>query len=220
MGAGSVGRRGAGCGAIPPNVIIARMWARERARLSAVARGQSVADRYVRGGLLLNVYTAEVYPANVAIAGERIAYVGLRDDMVGARTEVVDASGHTLVPGYIEPHAHPWVFTTPTALARHVLPLGTTTIVGDNLVAYLLGGVSGFERAAAAVARGPLRFYWMVRPHSQARGPDERGRFPLPAMRRMLRHPAVLAVGEVTRWHDVLSGQPALLERIGLAALL
>ena len=59
------------------------MWARERARLLAVARGEAPADRYVRGGLLLNVYTGEVYPANVAIAGERIAYVGLREDMVG-----------------------------------------------------------------------------------------------------------------------------------------
>jgi adenine deaminase len=194
------------------------MQARERGRVVAVARGDAAADRYVRGGLLLNVYTGEVYPANVAIVGERIAYVGLRDDMVGPRTDVVDASGRTLVPGYIEPHAHPWVFTTPTALARHVLPLGTTTIVGDNLVPYLLGGVAGFERAAAAVAHGPLRYYWMARPHSQARGEEERRRFPLAAMRRMLRHPSVLAVGEVTRWHDVLAGQRGLLERIGLAA--
>jgi adenine deaminase len=33
------------------------MWARERARLLAVARGAAPADRYVRGGLLLSVYT-------------------------------------------------------------------------------------------------------------------------------------------------------------------
>ena len=112
------------------------MWARERARLVAVARGEAAADRYVRGGLLLNVYTGEIYPANVAIRGERVAYVGLRDDMVGPRTEVIDASGRTLVPGYIEPHAHPWNLATPAALARHVLPLGTTTLFGDNLTVY------------------------------------------------------------------------------------
>ena len=53
------------------------MWAREWARLLAVARGAAPADRYVRGGLLLSVYTGEIYPANVAIKGERIAYVGL-----------------------------------------------------------------------------------------------------------------------------------------------
>src|SRR2546422_6951890 len=104
------------------------MNSRQRQALTAVARGHAPADLYVRGGRLLNVYTGEIYPANVAIKGERIAYVGLRDDMVGARTAVVDAAGRTLVPGYIEPHAHPWNLATPAALARHVLPLGTTSI--------------------------------------------------------------------------------------------
>lgn len=94
------------------------MWARERARLSAVARADVTADRYIRGGLLLNVYTGEIYPANVAIAGERIAYVGLREDMVGPRTDFVEATGRTLVPGYIEPHAHPWTLATPAAHSR------------------------------------------------------------------------------------------------------
>ena len=63
----------------------------QRRRLTAVARGAAPADLYVRGGTLLNVYTGEIYPANVAIAGERIAYVGLRDDMVGPRTTTHDA---------------------------------------------------------------------------------------------------------------------------------
>ena len=40
--------------------------AAERKRLIAVARGAAPADLYVRGGTLLNVYTGEVYPANVA----------------------------------------------------------------------------------------------------------------------------------------------------------
>jgi len=98
--------------------------ASERRRLTAVARGAAPADCYVRGGTLLNVYTGELHPANVAILGERIAYVGTRDDMVGTRTSVVDATGHMLVPGYIDPHVHPAHIITPSALARHVLPLG------------------------------------------------------------------------------------------------
>jgi adenine deaminase len=73
----------------------------QRRMLTAVARGAVPADRYVRGGTLLNVYTGELYPANVAIRGARIAYVGTRDDMVGPTTDVLDAGGHVLVPGYI-----------------------------------------------------------------------------------------------------------------------
>src|SRR5262245_25931610 len=95
-----------------------------RRALTAVARGQALADLYVRGPTLLNVYTGELYPANVAIRGERIAYVGLRDDMVGSRTRVLEVAGRVLVPGYIDPHVHPANLVTPSAFARHVLPLG------------------------------------------------------------------------------------------------
>jgi len=98
----------------------------QRRRLTAVARGAAPADLYVRGGTLLNVYTGEIYPANVAIAGERIAYVGLRDDMVGPRTTTLDAGGRIITPGYIDPHVHPAHVVTPSGLARHLLPLGTT----------------------------------------------------------------------------------------------
>jgi len=192
------------------------MWAKERRALVAVAQGRAPADRYVRGGLLLNVYTGELYPANVAIKGERIAYVGLREDMVGPRTQVIDAAGRTLVPGYIEPHTHPWNLCTPAGLARHILPLGTTTIFADNLLLYLLAGLRGFERAVAALSRGPLRFYWMVRPHGQSRTAGEDARFPLHALARMVDNPRVAAVGEVTRWTDLLAGRPQLFERLAL----
>ncbi|HYB42814.1 MAG TPA: adenine deaminase C-terminal domain-containing protein [Candidatus Methylomirabilis sp.] len=194
------------------------MWARERIELVAVSRGARPADRYVRGGLLLNVYTGETYPANVAVRGERIAYVGLRDDMVGPRTEIIDAGGRTLVPGYIEPHAHPWNLATPAALARHVLPLGTTAIFGDNLTAYELGGLRGFESAAAALAHGPLRFYWLIRPHGQSPADGESRRFSRPAIRRMLGKPWSAAMGEVTRWPDVLAGRRDLFDRLALAS--
>ena len=90
----------------------------QRRRLTAVARGEAPADLYVRGGTLLNVYTGEIYPANVAIAGERIAYVGARDEMVGPRTATLNAAGRILVPGYIDPHVHPAHVITPSGLAR------------------------------------------------------------------------------------------------------
>ena len=91
----------------------------------AVARGERPTDLYLRGGSVLNVFTGEIYAANVAIAADRIAYVGLREDVVGPRTRVVDVTGRILVPGYIDPHVHPANLVTPTAFARHILPLGT-----------------------------------------------------------------------------------------------
>jgi adenine deaminase len=189
----------------------------ERRRLTAVARGAAPADLYVRGGTLLNVYTGELYPANVAVRGERIAYVGSRTDMVQATTAVVDALGRVLVPGYIDPHVHPAHVITPSALARHVLALGTTTLVGDTLQFWELGGVHAFTAVADALARSPVKFYWMIRPHAQSRTTDEPRRFPLRDLVRALAHPSAVAIGEVTRWPDVHAGDPHLLRRLDLA---
>ncbi len=189
----------------------------ERRRLTAVARGAAPADLYVRGGTLLNVYTGELYPTNVAVRGERIAYVGARTDMVRATTTVVDASGRVLVPGYIDPHVHPAHIITPTALARHVLALGTTTLFGDTLQFWELGGVSAFTAVADALARSPVKFYWMIRPHAQSRTTDEQRRFPLRDLVRALAHSSAVAIGEVTRWPDVYAGNPHLLRRLDLA---
>src|SRR2546428_13495074 len=96
----------------------------ERRRLTDVARGARPADLVIRGGTLLNVYTGELYPAHVAVKGARIAYVGGREDMVGPRTTALDSPGRILVPGYIDPHAHPAHVTTPSALRHFVLPRG------------------------------------------------------------------------------------------------
>ncbi|MBI2218828.1 MAG: hypothetical protein HYU51_16200 [Candidatus Rokubacteria bacterium] len=100
----------------------------ERRRLTAVARAAAPADIYVAGGTLLNVYTGEIYRANVAIAGARIAYVGVRDDMVGPKTRVVDAAGRVLVPGYLAADVLPSVRLTPRGVRdvkRSRVPLGS-----------------------------------------------------------------------------------------------
>jgi adenine deaminase len=189
----------------------------QRRRLTAIARGAAPADLYIRGGTLLNVYTGEIYPAHVAIAGERIAYVGPREDMVGPRTRTLDAAGRILVPGYIDPHVHPAHLVTPSSLARHVLPLGTTTVFADTLQFWELGGLRAFQTVADALARSPLKFYWMIRVHAQARTTDEARRYRRRDLARALAHPWTLGAGEVTRWPEVWGGRADLLGRLDLA---
>lgn len=189
----------------------------ERRRLTAVARGAAPADLYVRGGTLLNVYTGELYPANVAIKGERIAYVGAREEMIGARTRVLDVSGRILTPGYIDPHVHVAHLVTPSAFARHVLPLGTTTVFADTLQLWELGGLRAFRAVADGLRHSPLKFYWMIRAHGQSRTTDEARRFPMRDLVRAMAHPWSVAIGEVTRWPEAYAGSPDLLRRLDVA---
>ncbi|HET6548188.1 MAG TPA: hypothetical protein VFG79_07030, partial [Solirubrobacter sp.] len=92
-----------------------------------------MADLALAGGTVADVYTGTWVRANVEIEDGRIAYVGPREP----RGEAVDVSGKTLVPGYIEPHTHPWCLYSPSSLLEVSVPDGTTTLVYDNLFFFL-----------------------------------------------------------------------------------
>src|SRR3990170_2091751 len=113
--------------------------------LVEAAQGRRPADLFIRGGKVANVYSGEILPANVAVRGRRIAYVGPRDDLIGPQTSVLNADGHLLAPGYIEPHGHPWVIYNPLTLVKSILPLGTTTYLAENLFFYIALGAEKFE---------------------------------------------------------------------------
>jgi adenine deaminase len=112
---------------------------------------------------------------------------------------------------------HPSHLVTPSGLARHILPLGVTTVFADTLQIWELGGLRGFRTVADVLARSPLKFYWMIRVHAQARSTDEATRYRLRDIAAALRHPWSVAAGEVTRWPDAWAGRPDLLARLDLA---
>ena len=76
------------------------------------------------GGTVADVYTGTWVRADVVVDGGRIVHVGDR-----VEGEVVDLSGKVLVPGYIEPHTHPWCLYSPASLLEVAVPDGTTTLV-------------------------------------------------------------------------------------------
>ncbi len=105
-----------------------------------VAQGRLPADLVIKGGMLVNVNTREIYQTDVAIRRDRIAYVGNVDHCIGSETEIVDAKGSFLVPGLIETHMHTESSgVTLTQLARILLPRGVTTVVYAHEIANVLG---------------------------------------------------------------------------------
>ena len=74
----------------------------EPADLISVAKGETPADLILANARVVNVFTGEIEPGNVAISGERIAGVG---DYQQAE-QVLDLNGKYLAPGLINGHTH------------------------------------------------------------------------------------------------------------------
>ncbi len=188
----------------------------ETRALLAVARGDAPPDLLITNGQVLNVYSGEVLPAAVAVAGRRIAYVGSRAVEPGPRTVTIDARGRLLAPGYMDPHAHPQAMFTPAEGARTVLPLGTTAMVADTM---LLLAATPPERTAeilTVLSALPLHFFWFLRIHGQSHSAGEHMWLDDRRLDGLLNLDTVRAVGEITRWPLVYGGDATILGRIAL----
>jgi adenine deaminase len=189
----------------------------EHLRLLETARGERPADLVVRGGTVANVYSGEFLPGDVAVVGGHVAYVGNREGDVGDETEVIDASGMTVAPGYIEAHNHPWAMYNPSSLIEGVLPLGTTTLVADNLFFFMQMGVDGLSAMMDDLRDAPLDYLWVARLVSQAKFHGEREMFAPEKVSRLLDRDDVIGTAEVTRWTALASGDADVLAGIAEA---
>src|SRR5436190_4930067 len=168
-------------------------------------------DRLIRNGTVVNVYSGELLPGNVAIADGRITYVGPSEP---AAAEVIDAKGLYLAPAWIEPHAHPWLLYNPVSMIEGILPGGTTTIFNDDLFFYQQAGPEGFARMLDALAGLPIRYRWLVRLMSQSEYDGEAADFAMERLAPLLARPDVAGSAELTRWPLVWKRDPCVLDAI------
>jgi adenine deaminase len=169
----------------------------------------------VTGGTVADVYSGTWVEANVEIDRGRIVYVGPRRPPRDAA--VISARGKVVAPGYIEPHAHPWVLYGPASLLEAAVPDGTTTLVFDNLFFYMAHGADGLRRIVDAMNRAPAHVRWVARLAPQSAHPDEAERFATDRVAPLLRWPEVVASGEITGWAKVARGDPRLAAGIAAA---
>jgi adenine deaminase len=180
----------------------------------SVARGETPPDLLVAGGRILNVYSGELLPGAVAVAGSRIAYVGERSIKPGSSTITIDAGGLIVAPGYIDPHAHPYGMFTPLEFVRSVLPRGTTAVVADTLLWLTMTPPQTTHQLLTALGALPLQFFFFLRLHGQAHSPHDATVFDGERLEALLALESVRTVGEITRWPDVYAGEDTLLARI------
>ncbi|MFO7850778.1 MAG: amidohydrolase family protein, partial [Spirochaetia bacterium] len=134
--------------------------------LMTAALGATPADLAITNGRVVNVYSKEIYPGGVAVSGTRIVAVGDVDYCIGEDTEVIDAQGRLILPGFIDGHIHPESANLSIgAFADIVLRHGTTTVMADM---HEVGVVAGLEAIEAVLEEGKqtdLKIYFVVPSH-------------------------------------------------------
>ena len=130
-------------------------------RLIDVAVGRTEADWVIKGGTLVNVNTAEIYQADVAVKGNRIAFVGDVEHTVGKSTKVLNAKNKYILPGFIDTHVHSSESgLSMTEYARAVLPHGTTAIVNDSYGPGVFAGPKALRFETMVAGRTPLKVFF------------------------------------------------------------
>ncbi len=135
-------------------------------KLFQVAKGETPADLAVVNGLLVNVYTGEIYPGGVAVAGDTIAAVGDIAYAIGPETKVIDALGQYITPGFIDGHIHPESTSLSIRpFAEIVLKHGTTVVFTDLHEVGVVGGLEAIEAVLDEAKATDLAIYFVVPSH-------------------------------------------------------
>ena len=172
--------------------------------LLAVARGDEPADLVVRGARVFSVFTREWLEGDVAVAGGRFAGVGSYEG-----SEIVEAAGSMLVPGFVDAHVHiESSMLTLERFAEVVLARGTTTIVADPHELANVVGADGVHWLSDAAAKVPLNVFVMA-PSCVPASRFESPRAPLEPddMEGILRRDGALGVAEMMDFPAVIAGE-------------
>jgi adenine deaminase len=192
----------------------------ELRRLIQGALGQLKADLIVMGGKLINVYSGEILDGiEIGVLDGRICYVGSSAAHTrGQATEIIDARGLYISPGFIDGHTHIGHYCRPYEYLQAYVCRGTTALMasGDELATVF--GHLGVKFFLDEVEAHPLRVYPLI---SMVAPQD-----PLLCSTKSLTQaelaeglddPRVLGLGEVVSWLRLTQCDEELLERIAMA---
>ena len=192
----------------------------ESERLIRCALGEIKADLVVRGGKLINVYSGEILEGmEIAVIDGRICYVGgSADHTRGDATEVLNASGTHVAPGFIDGHTHIGYYARPYENLQSFLPRGATALIAscDELASVF--GFRGLKWFLDEVGRHPVRVYALV---SMAAPQDpllcNTATFSNEEVAEALADPRVLGMGEIVSWLRLIQCDDEILHRVALA---
>ena len=190
-------------------------WKNKHLRLHvSVLDGKTSPTILLKNALYLNQTFRKWLRANIWIYEDRIVYVGENLPTHLENCEIIDCTNEILVPGYIEPHAHPFQLYNPLTIAAYASQFGTTTMINDNMALIL----HLKKREAFSLLKDlrsiPTTMFWWSRFDSQTEILNEEEIFSHSNVKSWLEHDAVLQGGELTGWPKLLDGDDMMLHWI------
>jgi len=184
---------------------------RERAELADVAMGRSPADLVIKGATLVNVYSREYCPnTTIVVKNTRIAAVENCEPLIGPKSAIIEADQSYALPGLIDGHIHiESTMLDPVEFARVVVPRGTTAVMIDpHEIANVLG-IEGVRLMIARTEKIPLKVYVEVPScvPSTKRLETAGARIGPEEVKKMLKWPRIIGLGEVMNYPGVLAGE-------------
>ncbi|MGI8314610.1 adenine deaminase C-terminal domain-containing protein [Halobacillus mangrovi] len=173
---------------------------------AAVIDGTQAPTKLIKNTTYLNVYMKQWMTGHIWLYEDRILYTGPELPANTDGTEIIDGKDSYIVPGYVEPHAHPFQLYNPRSLAEYAARTGTTTLINDNLMWLFL---TEKEKAFSLLEEFmdlPATMYWWARFDPQSVLREEKKQHFDEQVLSWIEHDAVIQGGELTAWPDVLYG--------------
>ncbi len=168
-------------------------------------------DILIKNATYLHSHLKKWINGNIWIVKDRIVYSGLEMPLISETTEVYDAAGQKVVPGYIDPHVHPFQLYNPQTFADYAAQLGTTAFIADNLILFLMLENKKAFSIMDELQKLPFSFYWWARFDSQTELENEEQLFNSKTVGDWIERPDVIMGGELTGWPRLLSGDDQML---------
>jgi adenine deaminase len=190
------------------------------AEMVSAASGERKLDIVIRDVNLVNVFTCEIYRADIGIYKNRIAAIdtdksfGLDADMI------IDGTGKWAAPGFIDAHLHiESSMVTPTNYAAAVLPRGVTTAVVDPHEIGNVMGKAGVKYIIDGSDGLPLRVF-VTLPSSVPSVPGfetSGASFKADTIKEMLSWDRVIGLGELMDYMGIAAGEKRTIDIIQAA---
>ena len=187
--------------------------------LIQVALGQKPADIVIKNGKLVNVITHEVYETEISIANGKIASTGpVPASAIGPDTQVIDAKGMYLAPGFMDAHIHiESSMLSYTEFAKMVVKHGTTAVATDLMEVTIVSGVEGMKEVMEESKHTPVKLYYPVPAFMEENGLQTTGSTLHPEMiDQLIQMPEAVGLAEVLA-PPILAGSPASAHMLELA---